>query len=254
MIWLLFFLAASGWSQTGALGTSPLVARGEKLFAQGCAVGTCHGTAGTAARAPRLRGRTFDREYLLRVIRDGIPNTDMPAWKDRLTDEDVDALAAYVGSLASATGDPIARGESDVPPEARAGHDLFFDATRIRRCGSCHRVAGTGEAVGPDLDAWTARPGIDPLRQLRGGRIRTVRQVTLLDGDTFPAVVLEQNTHNLRVYDLKGELPVLRTFLPPEVQGVTRAVQWRHDQAMRPYSNSELKSVLEFVLWTQGRK
>ena len=122
------------------LGTTPAVARGEKLFAQGCAVGYCHGTAGAASRGPRLRGRTFPRDYLLKVTRDGIPNTAMPAWKDRLTDDDIQVLADYIMSLATASAEAGPSGSAtaeaaiikdfDGPADAKAGHDLFFEIGR----------------------------------------------------------------------------------------------------------------------------
>src|SRR5207247_142081 len=52
MIWLALLLQISP------------VAAGEKIFALQCSVGYCHGAAGAAARGPRLRGRTFDKNYL----------------------------------------------------------------------------------------------------------------------------------------------------------------------------------------------
>ena len=80
-----------------------MIARGEKIFAQSCSVGYCHGVAGAAGRGPRLRGRTFPKDYLLNVTRDGIPSSAMPAWKGRLKDDEIRAVVEYVASLASAT-------------------------------------------------------------------------------------------------------------------------------------------------------
>ena len=77
------------------------IASGEKIFAQSCSVGYCHGAAGAAARGPRLRGRTFDKNYLYSAIRDGIPKSAMPAWKDRLKDDEIRATVAYIQSLAN---------------------------------------------------------------------------------------------------------------------------------------------------------
>ena len=70
------------------------VATGEKIFAQSCSVGYCHGAAGAAARGPRLRGRAFDKNYLYGVIRDGIPKSAMPAWKDRFKEDEIRATVA----------------------------------------------------------------------------------------------------------------------------------------------------------------
>ena len=67
-------------------------ARGEQIFAQNCSVGYCHGIAGVAGRGPRLRGRSFAKDYLYNVTRDGIPSSAMPAWKDRLKEDDIRAV------------------------------------------------------------------------------------------------------------------------------------------------------------------
>src|SRR5215467_6300933 len=90
---------------------------GEKVFAQSCSVGYCHGAAGAAARGPRLRGRTFDKDYLFSVIRNGIPKSAMPGWKDRLKEDEIWATVGYIQSLASASGDaaPIVLSTTAVP-------------------------------------------------------------------------------------------------------------------------------------------
>ena len=70
------------------------ITAGEKIFAQNCSVGYCHGVAGAAARGPRLQGRTFDKNYLYSAISDGIPKSAMPAWKDRLKEDELDRFRA----------------------------------------------------------------------------------------------------------------------------------------------------------------
>src|SRR3989304_7975154 len=48
--------------------TNPeLISQGKELFAQNCAVGYCHGSAGRSGRGPRLRAREWDKNYLFRV-------------------------------------------------------------------------------------------------------------------------------------------------------------------------------------------
>src|SRR5262245_59267694 len=76
-------------AQTGTLPVGldlsdpQVIAQGSTLFAQSCSVGYCHGVAGKAGRGPRLRGREWDKNYLFKVTFGGIPNSSMPAWKDR---------------------------------------------------------------------------------------------------------------------------------------------------------------------------
>src|ERR1019366_5457802 len=80
--------------------------RGRTLFSQACA--PCHGvlgdgksaTAATLAPAPtNLKLEQPDSDYVLRVLRDGIPGTAMPVWKDQISESDRVALAGFVRSL-----------------------------------------------------------------------------------------------------------------------------------------------------------
>lgn len=52
---------------------------------------------GTVGRAPALVDRNFDAGFVLKVTSDGIPNTGMPALKDRLSPADLHAVVARVG-------------------------------------------------------------------------------------------------------------------------------------------------------------
>ena len=40
-----------------------------------------------------------DLEYIRKVLRDGVPGTAMPVWKDQLSESDSAALAGYVRSF-----------------------------------------------------------------------------------------------------------------------------------------------------------
>ncbi|MBZ2179743.1 MAG: c-type cytochrome [Acidobacteriota bacterium] len=252
--------------QQGSLGTSAVVARGDQLFAQGCAVGYCHGTAGAAARSPRLRGRVFERDYLVKVIRDGIPNTAMPAWGDRLTDGDISALVAYIQSLATASSEgpapaeaasaapPVAVKESELSPEVRQGRELFYDAQRAQRCSNCHRLQGMGTAVSADLAKLSKQQlGAEAVTAVRNARARRVQEVALKSGDRFPAVVLDRGPAVTRVYDLKSTPPVLRQLENSEIQVIQTQRAWRHAQAVRGYTADELRAVWAFVDWAAQR-
>ena len=244
------------------VGTPASIGHGDKLFAQGCAVGYCHGVAGTAARSPRLRGRSFEREYLVRVIRDGIPNTAMLAWGDRLTDDDIASLADYIVSLAnvpveagSTTAVPeaparIMEKAADVPPEHHKGKQLFFDLTREARCASCHRLEGVGQAVGPDLTKAGSLKTTDGPQVLKYGRPRRVVTVAMKDGERFPAVAASKN----RYFDLSAMPPVLRSVGAADLQGVQRQTNWRHAAAVRAYSAEEMQAIWDYVRWLAARK
>ena len=81
--------------------------KGEKLFQANCAF--CHAADGTGKNwigsflepHPRnLRDAQFmsrtTRKHFVNVVREGLPNTSMPAWKDVLAPRDIEAVADYV--------------------------------------------------------------------------------------------------------------------------------------------------------------
>jgi cytochrome c oxidase cbb3-type subunit 3 len=88
------------------INPSRMEARGAKLFLDNCAF--CHGGDGTGKNwigsflEPHPRDLTgpamqaMNRSRLKQVIRDGLPNTSMPAWKEVLSDADIKALIAYI--------------------------------------------------------------------------------------------------------------------------------------------------------------
>lgn len=266
--WLAVVMLPAAMAQTGApLGTAASVARGDKLFAQGCAVGYCHGAGGSAARSQRLRGRTFEREYLIRVIRDGIPNTAMPAWGDRLTDADIRDIADYIQSLANApaavetgpapAGAALPEGSEkvvEIPEEHRRGREQFFDLTRESRCSVCHRLGGIGVAVGPDVTKVSALKAPDAAQVLRYGRPRTVRTIVRKDGERFPGVIVSRTAALLRVYDLTSTPPVLRSMPAEEVGSILRGANWRHAAAVRSYTNDDLQAVWNYVRFAAEAK
>lgn len=258
MIRLLCLIAVCGtmWAQTP---TSAAVARGDRLFAQGCAVGYCHGASGAAARSPRLRGRAFERSYLVKVIRDGIPNTAMPAWRDRLTDGDINSLVDYIVSLADAPAEATptlpepapSNSESPAltPTEHLRGRELFFDLTREGRCSICHRLDGFGVGVGPDITNVRALLEPDAQKVLRYGRPRNLRTLTLKEGGQIQGVVAERSAASLRIYDLSSTPPVLQVIPTTSIAAQTRQAAWRHSTAARAYSADELQLIWDYVRW-----
>ena len=239
------------------VANSAVVARGEAIFAQNCSVGYCHGVAGAAGRGPRLRGRSFQKDYLYTVTKDGIPNSAMPAWKGRLQEEDIRAVVEYVASLASATdaappANPMPPGAGPAaipsftgPPAAARGRGLFFDPTR-QNCGICHAVGGRGIAVGPDL---TAHPGGQVLREIQATHSRHVLKAKLKNGDEFAALLVGQTAERVQLYDLTSAPPVLRTFARSDVAATGQNAGWRHADFVREYSPAELEEIVEYLRW-----
>jgi mono/diheme cytochrome c family protein len=244
MMLLLLLLAQMSFAQED-------VARGAKIFAQSCAVGYCHGSGGAANRGPRLAGRGFDRKYLVKVIAEGLPGTAMPGFRATLKDDGLAAVVAYVlslsGGAAPATAAPAYEPSAEPPkfegpPEARAGKDLFFDAVRGVRCGTCHVAGEWGVAVGPN----PAQPNItaSAIRSARGANVRTA----VVGADRFPALLVEQKDDFVRVYDLTSAPPVLRNLLKSEVR-FEAGSSWSHAAAIQSYKDADLDRIAAYLRW-----
>jgi len=107
--------------EPGASTTTPAGGgSGADLYAANCA--PCHGPAGEGGVGGAIRGSDLDAAGLLSVIRDGFGT--MPAFGDRLSEEDIAALAEYTETVAAGgvtttiagndgSGGPVAHGGTD---------------------------------------------------------------------------------------------------------------------------------------------
>lgn len=203
------------------------VEEGSALVKQRCSVGYCHGLEGRAGRAPRLANRGFERDYLYKVIRSGIPNSSMPAFQATLTDKQIDAVVAYLTSLnpQPLPGDhsaaPLVRPEAAVPAakvpagfgDPARGRALFFALDNERNCGVCHGAGGAA----PDPAKLKDKPPRELLRDIVTPNAALAPgfpqlEVTLKSGDTWTGIRTEQTATRLRLFDVSVTPPVLRTI------------------------------------------
>ena len=259
MIWLSLLLIQT-------VADPAVLQRGEVVFAQSCATGYCHGAAGAAGRGPRLRGQSLDRDRVSEAIRDGIPKSAMPGWKDRLSEQDLNAVIAYVMSLEHAdeaglpdnpmppgTG-PAAYVDFPGPAEAKQGRDWFFDATRGLQCSTCHSVGGRGIAVGPELSGPALEDQERFLSLVRASHSQHVLTATLKDKSVFPALRFEQDEGWVKLYDLTSAPPVLRTFEASAVVSLVSAKDWSHQSVTRDYEDDEIESILKYLGWQRTQE
>ena len=145
---------------------------------------------------------------MYKVITWGIPGTGMPEFTTRLKTEEIAALVAYAMTLRGAassasTPAPVAPPRTP-PPDAKAGRALFFDASRMGACGTCHELDGWGVPAGPDIAA-SPRERLADLRRVPRSRVRTARPAGGEAG--FPALLVENTEARVRVYGITGPLP-----------------------------------------------
>lgn len=234
-------IPALGWSQSV----------GEKVFAQSCATGYCHGARGTPAGAPRLAGRGFDQAYITNTISRGLPGTAMPAFGTTLSRADLIAVITYVANLNGIANPSITLGpggpgapapaEPALSAEAERGRALFFDALRgFGRCSTCHEVNGVGIPVTTPISDIPSNPAA--LRALATPDVKTAT----VDGEAMPALIVSQTKTHALFYDLTSVPPVLRTADPATLK-VRDGSAWRHESVIGSYNEAQLESILAFL-------
>lgn len=77
-----------------------IINKGQAIFNRRCD-GLCHGRDGRqGVDGPTLQGRNyFTPEFVFATIVYGRPGTLMPGWKDRITEEEIWLVTAFVMSL-----------------------------------------------------------------------------------------------------------------------------------------------------------
>ena len=238
---------------------------GSELFQMNCAVGYCHGSEGRSARGPALREREWMPRDLYRMTHDGLPGTSMPAWNGVLSPEDIWAVTAYIMTLASNPVQPAnalvsieigAERPRALTGEAKLGEELFFDLTREKRCGLCHRLGEKGTQVGPNLAVVAGEKSAEDLeRDIRQpGRARAfgfeLTEVSTRDGEVIRGVLADQTSTHVKIYDTSVLPPVLRTV---PADGLRR-VRARNGRSPMPegwesvYSDAEIGAIVAFLM------
>jgi ubiquinol-cytochrome c reductase cytochrome c subunit len=139
----------SGLAQTP---TDPVVTEGERLFQENCS--SCHGAEGAGTDlGPSLQGvGAASADFQLRTGRMPLSHPGQPTLRKppAFSDEEIDALVAYVASLGE--GPAIPEVDTDLG-SASAGATLFFD-----NCAPCHGATANGGAVGGNAFAPSLHP------------------------------------------------------------------------------------------------
>lgn len=196
-------------------GTGDLAA-GRRVYVTHCA--SCHGPEGEGGRGPTLAQprlvRAQDDDALRRIIRQGIPGTEMP--RARLEAAELAEVVAYVKAL----------GEKprEVPPGDATRGRLVYHSERAA-CATCHTVQGRGGAIGPDLSDIGARrslaylrraltdPGAEVPQSFNAFRSDVSLPLNYLflravprDGEPVAGVRVNEDTFSVQLRDLNGRV------------------------------------------------
>jgi putative heme-binding domain-containing protein len=204
-------------------GNAAAVEEGMGLYNTSCT--GCHGPNGTDGEigpglgvAGHSYARNSDSE-IFDAIKNGIPNTVMPAHAGKLNDDQIWKIALYVKGLRGTAID------APSPGDIAHGEQIFWGKGR---CGTCHMMHAKGSVVGPDLSniAGLRKTNsiIDALTKAKhrvygaGGAqphaLPTLSQypvvrITLADGKTLRGVLRNEDSYSLQMMGLDEQLYLL---------------------------------------------
>lgn len=182
-------------AKTPAGGTNNAI-EGASLFAANC--GVCHGSDGRSGeRAPNIATRRevvsrSDAE-LIRIVRNGVPGTGMPAFS-YLGPEKIDAIVHHLRILQGIGA------ATTVPGDPRAGETLFFGKAA---CSACHMMNGRGGFIAADLSGYGQGRStsdlrtsiVNPDRRLdRTGQLVTIE---MMDGKSHTGFIRNEDNFSV---------------------------------------------------------
>ncbi len=226
--------------QTNPNSSAADVEAGRKIFGGRC--GHCHGQDGEGGRGAVLNGGelhhgTSDRELFL-VVRNGIPNTEMPGTFG-LPDLELWRMVAYVKQLRRQGSTDQAMGN------ATAGALVY----QKNACFECHSIDGQGGFVGPDLSEIGAKRSVGYLRDSVVNPnadipldYRSVA-VTTPTGQTISGIHLNEDEYSIHLRDMSGNL---RSFLKKDVRDVKLTGQSLMP-AYRALSKDDLENLVAYM-------
>ena len=240
---------ATPQEQTRASQSAPGEKRaeaGRQDFESQCA--GCHGLDGRGgerapdiAANPKTRART-DQE-LLKMIREGVPGTGMPAFRS-LSQPTASAVVNYLRRLQGNKSSAQVRGS------ATRGQDLFFGSGR---CSECHTIGGKGGFIGSDLTAYSRTHTLEEMRQKMiapetSGR-GTMVEVRTNSGKSYSGVLRNEDNFSLQLQLMDGSFLLLRKN---DLQPVSPVADSVHATLGSRLSAEEVRDLLSYLVRTGG--
>ena len=174
---------------------------GMSLYRRLC--GECHALDATGYRGPNLIAYMANGaadEALFQTIRRGVPGTEMPA--SNRPDHEILQIIAYLRNIGT-----VAPSETMPAGNVANGQQIF-----AKQCQTCHRVAGKGGRIGPDLTRiGAARTQAALVREIRTPHewippaYETVTVVTK-DGQKIRGVKKNEDAFSVQVMDMRERI------------------------------------------------
>jgi len=216
---------------------------GGVIFRAQCA--TCHGADAkgiSSIDAPDLTqmwaGRELSDSDVFQTIRNGVAGSIMPP--HGFPDPEVWMLVSYLKSIAVSGTSRTLTGDSN------RGKELF-----AANCAQCHRVAGQGGSLGPDLSQITARRSYEALTEsvrnpdaMISGRYKPV-SVVLANGERLQGAIKSEDAFSMQIMDLNQQL---RGLDKRSLQAIDRQVDSLMPQfSSTALSDADLNNILTYL-------
>jgi putative heme-binding domain-containing protein len=217
--------------------------QGRKMYAGRCA--GCHGPTGDGGKGTNLatpvlpRGQTDIALY--RVIRYGLPETEMPS--HNMTQREIWQMAAHVRTLGGA-------GEHPTRGDARKGQTLVRGKGQ---CLQCHVLNGEGGHLGPSLTGIGSRRSpaylrtklIKPEQDLAGDF--SIVKLSTRAGRKLTGVRLNEDTWSIQVRDANLGL---HSFWKQDLVDLTVERRTPMPSYAKQLSDQELNDIVAFLAST----
>jgi putative heme-binding domain-containing protein len=222
------------------------IERGAQLYAEFCS--NCHGDEGDGVgnvnlKVGQFRQASTDQNFR-RILTRGIPGTAMPPGD--YDDGELVAIIAYVRNMRDYDGGVVTLGNAD---RGRAVFEGKGDCTR------CHRVAGRGSRLAPDLTAIGAMRGAGSMREKlidpTGSMLpfnKPLRIVTQ-DGETVTGRRLNEDTYTIQLLD---EEERLRSFDKTTLRELTVLTMSPMPSYAESLTETELADLLAYLVTRKG--
>jgi putative heme-binding domain-containing protein len=137
------------------------------------------------------------------------------------------------------------------PPTAQIqrGHDLFVKSSKGTPCVTCHRLAGEGTAVGPDLTTMASMGTVHSIVMTMHMTMTNYVQAFKTANGVFPGMLKEKQGDESQIWDLSATPPVLRTLASKQILSAERDDKWKHPPASVDYTSQELADLVGFLRW-----
>ena len=222
------------------------IERGAQMYDELCS--DCHGDEGDGVgnvnlKAGQFRQASTDQNFR-RILTRGIPGTAMPPGD--YDDGELLAIIAYVRTMRDYDGGVVTHGDAD------RGRVIFEGKGD---CMRCHRVAGDGSRLAPDLTAIGAIRGAGSMRETlidpSGSMLPFNKPVRIetQDGETVSGRRLNEDTYIIQILD---EEERLRAFDKTDLRELTVLTTSPMPSYAESLTETEMADLLAYLVTLKG--